>query len=116
MRFVRVDAGAAPADAGPHAMAGAVVMETVDAGDILEGDQTFGGAVRLSFDSNGQTFGRSATLAVRVGAFEWLVYARRATGEDYEAGGGLPIAGSAADLATDLLKLAYQGDNGHRLE
>ncbi|WP_334191727.1 TonB-dependent receptor domain-containing protein [Pararhodobacter sp.] len=116
MRFVRVDAGAAPADAGPHAMAGAVVMETVDAGDILEGDQSFGGAARLSFDSNGQTFGRSLTLAGRLDAFEWLAYSRRATGEDYTAGGGIAVAGSAADLATDLLEVALQGDNGHRLE
>ncbi len=116
MRFVRVDAGAAPADAGPHAMAGAVVMETVDAADILEGDQNCGGAVRLSFDSNGQTFGRSATLAGRMGAFEWLAYSRRATGGDYSAGGGLLVEGSGADLATDLVKLAYEGDNGHRLE
>ncbi|MFN4098763.1 MAG: TonB-dependent receptor domain-containing protein [Pararhodobacter sp.] len=116
MRFVRVDAGAAPADAGPHAMAGAVVMETVDAADILDGDQTFGGAARLSFDSNGQTFGRSLTLAGRIGGFEWLAYTRRVTGEDYTAGDGLAVEGSAADLSSNLLKMAYENDEGHRLE
>ncbi|WP_127108475.1 TonB-dependent receptor domain-containing protein [Pararhodobacter zhoushanensis] len=116
LRSVRVDAGAAPADAGPHAMAGAVVMETVDVEDLLDPGQAYGGNVRLSFGSNGQTFGRSATAAGRVGGFEWLAYARRVTGEDYEAGGGGVVEGSAADLTTRLLKLAYEGDEGHRLE
>ena len=116
LRFVRVDAGAAPADAGPHAMAGAVVMETIDAADILDPGSNFGGNTRLSFASNGGTFGRSATLAGRIGGFEWLAYGRRATGEDYRAGGGLSVAGSAADLSTGLLKLAYEGEDGHRVE
>ncbi|MBN8294027.1 TonB-dependent receptor [Rhodobacter sp. NTK016B] len=116
LRFVRVDAGAAPADLGPHAMAGAVVMETVDPVDFLDPDARFGGDVRLSFDSNGQTWGRAATLAGRMGALEWLAYARRATGDDYRDGAGDLVAGSAAALDTGLVKLAFHGDNGHRFE
>ncbi|MDZ4309486.1 MAG: TonB-dependent receptor [Cypionkella sp.] len=116
MKFVRVDAGAAPADAGPHAMAGAVVMETVDARDVLEDGQNVGGNVRLSFGDNGNTFGRAATLAGRSGGFEWLGYAKRATGDDYETGSGDEVAGSAADLTTMLLKLAFESPDGHRFE
>jgi len=116
MKSVRVDAGSAPADAGPHAMAGAVVMETVDAGDILEDGQTIGGNARLSFADNGSTLGRSVTLAGRHGGFEWLGYAKRATGDDYKTGAGSVIEGSAADLTTGLLKLAYEGENGDRFE
>lgn len=116
MKSVRVDAGSAPADAGPHAMAGALVMETVDAGDILEEGQTIGGNTRLSFTDNGRTLGRSVTLAGRHGGFEWLGYAKRATGDDYETGAGDVIDGSAADLTAALLKLAYEGDEGHRFE
>lgn len=116
MKSVRVDAGSAPADAGPHAMAGAVVMETVDAGDVLAKGQMVGGNTRLSFADNGSTFGRSVTLAGRHGGFEWLGYAKRATGEDYVTGAGTEIDGSAADLLTGLLKLAYEGPDGHRFE
>ena len=116
MKFVRVDAGAAPADAGPHAMAGAVVMETVDVEDILQEGQAVGGNTRLSFGDNGSTFGRSATLAGRQGGFEWLAYAKRATGDDYENGAGTVIEGSGADLLTGLLKLAYETPDGHRFE
>jgi len=116
MKFVRVDAGAAPADAGPHALAGAVVMETVDAGDILAEGQTIGGNTRLSFGDNGETFGRSVTLAGRSGGFEWLGYVKRATGADYETGAGMVVEGSAADLSAALLKLAYESPEGHRFE
>lgn len=116
MKSVRVDAGSAPADAGPHAMAGAVVMETVDAGDVLADGQAIGGNARLSFADNGNTLGRSVTLAGRHGGFEWLGYAKRATGDDYETGAGDVIGGSAADLTTGLLKLAYEGENGDRFE
>ncbi|NHF74063.1 TonB-dependent receptor plug domain-containing protein [Paracoccus xiamenensis] len=116
MKFVRVDAGIAAADAGPNAMAGAVVMETVDAGDVLLDGQSFGGNIRLSYAENGNTFGRSLTLAGRHNGFEVLGYAKSATGDDYETGAGKDVAGSAADLQTGLLKLAYESDAGHRFE
>lgn len=116
MKSVRVDAGSAPADAGPHALAGAVVMETVDVGDILTEGQAVGGNTRLSYADNGNTFGRSATLAGRFGGLEWLGYVKRATGDDYQNGAGGTIGGSAADLTTGLLKLAHEGEEGHRFE
>ncbi|MTH64495.1 TonB-dependent receptor plug domain-containing protein [Paracoccus shanxieyensis] len=116
MKFVRVDAGVAAADAGPNAMAGAVVMETVDAADILQDGRDIGGNARLSYADNGQTFGRSLTLAGRHGGFEWLGYLKAATGEDYETGAGVTVEGSAADMQTQLGKLAYETQDGHRVE
>ncbi|WP_112310581.1 TonB-dependent receptor [Pseudogemmobacter bohemicus] len=116
MKFVRVDAGAAPADAGPHAMAGAVVMETVDAGDILEDGRDIGGNARLSYASNGKTMAGSTTLAGRYSGFEWLFYAKRADGEDYKTGAGNVVEGSGADMTSALLKLAYETPEGHRVE
>lgn len=121
LKFVRVDAGVGAADAGPHAIAGAVVMETVDAADILEAGRDFGGNLRLSYGENGHTLGRAATLAGRqdlggAGSVDWLAYAKRATGDDYEAGGGDRVRGTAADLESLLLKLAYETPDGHRFE
>ena len=116
MKFVRVDAGAAPADAGPHAMAGAVVMETVDAADILEEGRDIGGIARLSYTGNGKTAAGSATLAGRHAGFEWLLYGKRADGEDYKTGAGDVVEGSAADMTSALLKLAYETPDGHRFE
>ncbi len=116
LKFVRVDPGIAAADTGPNAVAGAVIMETVDAEDILADGDSFGGNVRLSYGDNGQTFGRSMTLATRSQGFEILAYAKSATGEDYTDGGGNVVAGTAADMQSTLLKFAYESDQGHRVE
>lgn len=116
MKFVRVDAGVAAADTGPNAMAGAVVMETVDAADILEDGRNIGGNIRLSYADNGETFGRAATLAGRYQGFEWLGYLKSMTGQDYETGAGDVVEGSAADLQSALMKFAYETEDGHRVE
>lgn len=116
MKFVRVDPGVAAADTGPNAVAGAVIMETVDAADILEDGDNLGGTVRLSYGDNGQTFGRSLTIAGRSEGFEALAYVKSATGEDYEDGNGNVVKGTGAELQSLLLKLAYESLEGHRLE
>ena len=116
MKAVRVDPGVAPADAGPGAVAGRVVMETVDAEDILEDGQAFGGKARLSYADNGSTAGAALTLAGRSGGFEVLAYGKRFTGDEYEDGNGDVVGGTRSDLGVDLLKLAYQSAEGHRVE
>lgn len=115
LKAARADAGAAPADAGPNALAGSVVFETVDAGDILMEGKSFGGNARLSFGDNGNTFTRALTLAGKQGGFEWLGYLKSATGDDYQTGGGETISGTAADLQSRLLKLGFETE-GHRFE
>ncbi|MEL5877085.1 TonB-dependent receptor plug domain-containing protein [Cereibacter sphaeroides] len=116
LKQVRVDATISPADAGPHALAGSVVFETVDAADILGEGQRFGGTLRLSYGDNGKTAQGALTLAGREGGFEWLAYAKRATGDDYEDGDGATRLGTAANLKSALGKLAYESEGGHRFE
>ncbi|ULB12614.1 TonB-dependent receptor (plasmid) [Cereibacter azotoformans] len=116
LKQVRVDATISPADAGPYALAGSVVFETVDAADILAEGQSFGGNLRLSYGDNGQTAQGALTLAGREGGFEWLAYGKRATGEDYEDGDGETRLGTAANLTSVLGKLAYEAPEGHRVE
>ncbi|MQQ07778.1 TonB-dependent receptor [Epibacterium sp. SM1979] len=116
MKSVRVDPGVAPADAGPRALAGRVVMETVDAEDILDEGANFGGRARVSYDSNGNTAQGSLTLAGRSEGFEVLAYSKRATGDNYEDGDGVEMTGTGANLNANLLKFAYESDEGHRIE
>lgn len=116
LKAARADAGAAPADAGPHAMAGSVVFETVDAADVLAEDAAFGGNLRLAYGDNGDTFTRALTLATRHQGFEALAYAKSATGSDFTTGGGETVAGTAADLQSGLLKFGYESPEGHRFE
>lgn len=116
LKFVRVDPGIAAADTGPNALAGAVVMETIDASDFLEGGETFGGKYRLGYSDNGKTFSNALTLVGRQGGFEWLLYGRRDSGQDYTTGAGVTQHGTAADLSSGLAKLAFEAAEGHRFE
>lgn len=116
LKFVRVDPGVAAADTGPNAVAGAVVMETLDAGDVIQDGKSVGGDLRLGYADNGKTFNRSLTLAGQSQGFEILLYGRSATGDNYEDGDGVEMTGTAADLQSGLAKLAYESDTGHRFE
>lgn len=116
MKSVRVDPGVAPADAGPRALAGRVVMETVDAEDILQDGQSTGGIARFSYGDNGGTAQGSLTLAAESNGFEAIAYAKRATGSNFVDGDGTEMTGTAANLSAGLLKLGYESDQGHRVE
>ena len=116
LQRVRADATVAPADAGPYALAGSVVFETVDPVDILDEGDSFGGNVRLSYGDNGSTVQTALTVAGRAGGFSWLGYGKRANGGNYDSGAGAEILGTAADLTSYLGKLAYESDGGHRVE
>ncbi|WP_010141935.1 TonB-dependent receptor plug domain-containing protein [Oceanicola sp. S124] len=115
LKQVRADATVSPADAGPYALAGSVVFETVDAADILDTGANFGGNLRLSYSDNGETLQTGLTLAGREGGFEWLLYGKLADGEDYTSGGGDRMHGTRAALESYLAKVAYEA-GGHRLE
>ncbi|MBY5970850.1 TonB-dependent receptor [Ferrimonas balearica] len=115
LKQVRADATVSPADAGPGALAGSVVFETVDASDILDPGDAFGGNLRLSFSDNGETLQSGLTLAGQGGGFEWLLYGKIADGSDYDSGAGERIHGTRADLQSYLAKAAYQAGD-HRFE
>lgn len=108
LKAARVDAGVAPADAGFGALAGSIAYETKSALDMLEDGQTHGGQVTTGYASNGGTTEGSVTLYGRQGPVDALVYAKRATGDDYQDGAGDDVAYSGADLNSYALKLGAQ--------
>ncbi|UYV39571.1 TonB-dependent receptor [Rhodobacteraceae bacterium D3-12] len=114
LRQVRADATISPADAGPYALAGSVVFETINAGDVLMDGRSFGGNLRLSYSDNGSTAQAALTLAGKQGGFSWLGYVKRAEGDDYRSGDGSTILGTGAALTSYLGKIAYEGPEGHR--
>ncbi|PSJ62639.1 TonB-dependent receptor [Mesorhizobium ephedrae] len=116
LKAVSVDAGVAPADAGPGALAGSINYETKDARDLLEPGKTFGGLATASYDfnSNTHTVGLSAFGAED--GFEYLGYLNFAKGDNYTAGDGSVVDGSSSDLISGLGKVAYEMESGHRFE
>lgn len=116
LRQVRVEAGVAPADAGPGAMGGAVTFETVDARDLLDGVDGFGARSSNTFDFNGDTATSGLTLFGLRDGLEGLAYLNMGKGGDYEDGAGRTVAGSETDFISGLAKGAYETSEGHRLE
>lgn len=116
LKRVRVDPGVAPADAGPGALGGAIVYETVDVADVLARDRSLGGFVSSSYDTNGDTFFGSASAYGRMDQFDLLGFFTYGTGGRYEDGNGDTVAGTKTDLRSFLVKGGYEPESGHRLE
>lgn len=116
LKAVRVDPGVAPADAGPGALGGSIVYETIDVGDLLDNGRNFGGFATVSYDTNSETFTESGAAYGRQNGFELLGYIKYANGDDYTSGNGMVIGGTAVDFLSYLGKAAYQSHDGHRIE
>ncbi len=115
LKTARVDAGVAPADAGPGALAGAIAYETKDARDFLEGDGV-GAFVKSSFGTNGSVFTNSLAGYGRHKGLEGLGYVTYAKGSRFKSGNGSKVDGTETDLQSGLAKLAYESDVGHRFQ
>ncbi len=116
LKQVRVDPNVAPADAGPGALAGSIVYETVDVDDVLAPDRNVGAYGTTLFETNSNTFTNSATAFGRDEGFEALGFARYSTGGNYEDGDGNNVAGTAADLSSFVGKGGYETLDGDRVE
>lgn len=114
LKGVAVDAGAASADAGPHALGGAIRYTTKDVSDLLQDGRKLGGFASLSYDSNAHTFKKSGSAYGKSNGFEILGYASGSEGDAYEDGNGATVVATDVDLVNYLGKLAYESQSGHR--
>ncbi|HEV7308074.1 TonB-dependent receptor domain-containing protein [Ensifer sp.] len=115
LKAVNVDAGVAPADAGPGALAGAIAYETIDARDLLNGDG-FGGFVTSSYNFNSDTVTTGISAYGMRDGLEFLGYFNLGNGNDFTAGNGQDVDGTSTDVLGGLGKLAYEFDSGDRFE
>lgn len=115
IKSVEVDAGVAPADAGFAALAGSIAYETKDVGELLESDG-FGGQAKSWFDTNGSVFGTSVAGYGKSKGFEALGFFNTAKGGRFKSGTGERVGGTATDLKSGLAKIAFEADDGDRVE
>ncbi len=115
LKSVEIEAGAAAADAGFAASAGALRYETLGARDMLTDGRSTGGRAALSYGSNGRgVAGSLAGYGVYEG-FDYFAMIHAADGDNYENGDGYEILGSKPAAEGALLKLGYEFDS-HRIE
>lgn len=115
LKRVEVEAGAAAADAGFAAAAGAVRYETVGANDLLEDGKNFGARVSGSYGSNGRGGSGSAAAYGRYEDFDWFIMTHLTEGSDYKSGDGTVMQGTAPANRNVLSKFGYETE-GHRIE
>jgi len=115
LKRVEVEAGAAAADSGFAAAAGAVRYETVGALDLLEDGKDIGARVGLSWGTNGRGFSGSAAGYGRHEGFDWFVMTHGSTGKNYKNGDGQEILGTEPAARNILGKLGYEVE-GHRFD
>jgi hemoglobin/transferrin/lactoferrin receptor protein len=115
LKRVEVEAGAAAADSGFAAAAGAIRYETVGALDLLEDGKDIGARFGLSWGSNGRGVSGSAAGYGRHEGFDWFVMGHGAGGDNYENGDGVEILGTEPAARNILAKFGYEFD-GHRFE
>ncbi|MDH4413789.1 MAG: TonB-dependent receptor [Rhizobium sp.] len=115
LRSVTVDAGIAPADAGPGALAGSIAYETKAVKDLLSEDG-FGGQVSGGYDSNSRTVTTGLGGWAMQDGFEFLGFVNYGKGENYEAGNGETVRGTETNLLSGLGKFAYEAESGDRFE
>lgn len=115
LRSVTIDAGIAPADAGPGALTGSIAYETRTVKDLLSEDG-FGGLVSETYDSNAETFTTGLGGWAMQDGFEFLGFLNYGKGENYQAGDGEEVRGTATNLLSGLGKVAYEAESGERFE
>ncbi len=116
LKAASVQAGVAPADAGPGALAGSLGFETKDAVDLLEPGRNFGGFVTGIWDTNSETFTTGVSAFGQQNGFEYLGYINYGHGGDFTAGNGEEMPGTGTNLLSGLGKIAYESLEGHRFE
>ncbi|WP_416193027.1 TonB-dependent receptor domain-containing protein [Nitrobacter sp. TKz-YC01] len=113
LKAVRVDAGVAPADSGAGALGGAIAYVTKDASDFLSEDG-FGGSLKSIFNFNGHVSTNNLTSYSRQGGVETLGSLTYGRGNEFRAGNGQEVLGTATNFLSGIGKAAYQGIEGHR--
>jgi hemoglobin/transferrin/lactoferrin receptor protein len=112
---VTVDAGIAPADAGPAALAGSIAYETRHVSDLLSEDG-FGGLVSQSYATNSRAFTTGLGGWALQDGVEFLGFLNLGKGDNYTAGSGQEVRGTETNLLSGLGKFAYEAESGERFE
>lgn len=117
LKSVKVETGVAPADAGPGALAGSISLETKDGRDFVDLGETFGGFMKLGYNSNTDGFSEDIALATRIGNIDILAYGTQERGSsNYKDGNSTTINGTKPGVDNALFKIGVTGTDGYRLK
>jgi len=108
LKSVKVNAGVASADQGPGNLGGSVKFETVDAQDLLVGqDRDYGAYVKTTLGSIDDSYKNSLALYGKVHEnVGILVYGNKADAQNYNTGSGREVLSSAEEVENYMIKMS----------
>ena len=102
---------------GSGAVGGVIALQTKDAPDLLDDDETFGGRFRTTFSSNGNEWFNGATLYGQYESVDGLAFfGYRNMFSDMVDGDGDDIRNSQVDVMNGVAKLGFEPGEDQRLE
>lgn len=93
---------------GSGALGGVVAQNTVDASDILEGNETMGGFAKVGYNDNNDQVPATLALAGRNATIDWVLSSYLRDSNDITLGNGEHLEGSAERAAGALVKAQWQ--------
>lgn len=116
LKRAKVLTGPAAADAGPGALGGSVIFETIDAQDRLAEGQAMGALIGGQYETSSQLKGGNLAAFGKLGEnLGLLVYVRKNTNEEVRAGGGEKLRSTDGEHENYLIKASLLDLNGHSL-
>ncbi len=115
LKEVEVVKGPASSIWGSGALGGVIAQRTINATDVLEGDQTFGGFVKSGVNTNNHESNNVVTLAGQANDFDWLFNANYRDSDDFQLGNDEALENSASQNQGMMVKGNWQLDEGQSL-
>lgn len=115
LKAVKIEAGAAAADAAFRAAAGSLQYETLGVDELLEDGKNLGGRATLSYGNNGRGTAGSLASYGRHGSFDWFLMGNTASGKNYKDGNGRETLGTEPGARNLLAKFGIEAEE-HRIE
>ncbi|TCP94864.1 hemoglobin/transferrin/lactoferrin receptor protein [Cricetibacter osteomyelitidis] len=115
LKRVDIDVGGNSIATGAGSLGGSMKFETVDASDMLEDGENFGGKVKYGWGSNGNSHQTTAMLFGRAGNLDLLGYFNYRNQKDGENGNGLENR-NKGHLQNYLFKAKYNFGENHWLK
>lgn len=115
--------GADSSRIGSGALGGALVLRTLEPGDIIEGDRTWGAITKATYDSRDSSLTGSAAFATRFGATSALLQGSYKHGNETKSNGSVGDDGRTRtkanpldlDQSNILFKLRHDLEGGHQI-
>lgn len=116
LKRVKVFSGPAAADAGPGALGGSVIFETIDAQDRLAAGQSMGARLGGQYETASDLKGGNAAAYGKLNEhLGLLVYVRQTTNDEVRAGEGETLRSTDGEHQNYLVKASLLDLKGHSL-